>query len=196
MVVDNKNIWAYHPPTPNVGLRYQEILDIASSNNLSIWVDAKNINTSDNCNTLFTSMISLNLVKNKVLIEFPPSTDPSDEKILDCVKKFVGLGFATSYYVPSDLSENCSKHLKEINPDTAVENQDCQSIERKLNAVIESGAFTDLSFSYHGIETMNSMKFSKVLNWNTWHIEANNLSELEKNKYRMVITNNKDPNNL
>ncbi len=191
VVVEGGKISVRHPPSKNVNLGMHKILEIAERNNLSIWIDAKNIDVPENCNLLTNELEKRVKTKNRLLIEFPPNTNPDDKNLAACARKLQNMGYATSYYVPSGEAEKCAKALTSSSSEKS---QTCAILDNKLRAIVESKLFSDFSFSYHGIVAMQHFEFTSALNWNAWHIDADKITSLPSSRFKMLIPTNNDPN--
>lgn len=101
-----------HPPTPSIGLTLEKYLEQIDNPSLGLWIDFKNLNTSNNESSL-NRMLELadyyNLNKKQIIVE---SQNPM------LLQPFAVSGFQTSYYLPSHLhqlsKEELNKKIDEI----------------------------------------------------------------------------------
>lgn len=196
IVVNNDEIFVYHPPAKNTGLTLKKVFfSIHNSNINSIWLDAKNINTSSSCNKFVSYLKNNKFYKSKILLEFPSYSHSVRLDIKNCIEELKKLNnIFRSYYVPTKNLIECSKALKKnllFN-----KNSYCKALELDLMKAKNSKLFTDISFNYKGIEAIKNIHFTKEFKWNAWNLKLSELKELKKYNFRMLILNNDDPNNL
>ena len=196
IVVNNDEIFVYHPPAKNTGLTLKKVFfSIHNSNINSIWLDAKNINTSSSCNKFVLYLKNNKFYKSKILLEFPSYSHSVGLDIKNCIEELKKLNnIFRSYYVPTKNLIECSKALKKnllFN-----KNSYCKALELDLMEAKNSKLFTDISFNYKGIEAIKNIHFTKEFKWNAWNLKLSQLKELKRYNFRMLILNNDDPNNL
>ena len=197
IVVDSYgSILAYHPPARNTGLTLEQIFFALKKNDkLSFWLDGKNLDSSETCNSLLDFLSSKDYDKSRMLIEFPSGSFSAASQIHGCVDKLNVLELANlSYYVPTKEAVACSNFLK--NGKEFELTRPCQDLKKDLAAAKESNLFTDLSFDYGGIAAIEALSFSSEFEWNTWHVAPSELQSIVPSRFRMVILTNDDPNNL
>lgn len=196
IVVNNDEIFVYHPPAKNTGLTLKNVFSsIHNSNINSIWIDGKNLNTSTSCNKFVSYLKNNKFYKSKILLEFPSYSHSVRLNIKKCVEELKKLkNIYRSYYIPTKDVIECSKALKKNL--SFNKNSYCKSLELDLMEAKNSKLFSDISFNYRGIEAIKNINFTQEFKWNTWNLELSQLKESKKYNFRMLILNNDDPNNL
>jgi hypothetical protein len=178
------------PESKNVQL--SQIIDIANRKNLSLWIDAKNLNSNFNCSILADFLGETTINNKRSLIEFPSNTPLGDKGILACSHKLQSLGYRTSYYVSKDKASLCSKTLADGRQNVSDEN--CRSLQDDLENAYRSKIFTDFSFDYGVVMAMENIPVAKKLRWNTWNVQAKYFEKIHPERFDMVIMSNNDPN--
>lgn len=196
IVVNDDEIFVYHPPSKNTGLKLKNVFfSIHNSNINSVWVDGKNLNSSRSCNKFISYLKNNKFYKSKILLEFPSYSHSAKSDIKECVEELKKLNnIYRSYYVPTKDILECSKALKKNL--SFNESPYCKSLKLDLIEAKNSKLFSDISFDYRGIEAIRNLNFIQEFRWNTWNLELSQLKEIKKYNFRMLILNNDDPNNL
>lgn len=181
-----------HPPAEKVRLTLQHMIDIAQKNDLSLWLDAKNIDVSENCVILSRLLNKATLPKNKIFIEFPSTTPFDNPEIITCAKQLRKNGMKTSYYVPTNLAKECTNHLTQGRAING--NKSCKKLETLINAAHKSEIFSDISFDYSAIDAIEQIHFPLQMHWNTWNVAAKKLHEVDVKRFNRIILYNNDIN--
>ena len=188
LTIDNQKFYIFHPPRKNINFSLDEFLSV-STNAKSLWIDAKNIDNSENCNLLLNKIKKLNISdKMKILIEFPTTTNYKNEKIVSCIKNFKLFKVEVSYYISNKKINEC---LKEIN----YKNKSCEELKKEVINLDKIKLFDNISFDFKFakiIEILN-IKFDN-LNLNTWHINYEQVKNIKNKKYNFIIPYNSDLN--
>ena len=67
-------------------------------------------------------------------------------------------------------------------------------LKKILESVSESKVFSDISYDYTIAPVIDSINSSSVLTHNVWHISDDEVKNLSKGKYRLILPYNDDPN--
>ena len=185
LVITDDNYFIYHPPSKNIFFTLDDLFDNLDHAK-SIWIDAKNIN-ENNCNNFTNKIIDIKK-KIKIMIEFPSYTDLENTTIISCLKKMNMNNINASYYMPNDIIDNCLTNLSAVNVN-------CKNLINIIKNIDHRNFFNNISFDY---------KFSDILDYfgykpqnllmNTWHIEYDELTMLDLNKYNLIIPFNSNFN--
>ena len=176
----------------NNNLNIEKYLKLIENYNdeVGVWIDAKNIDKVDNCIMLYNKISEFKKKNDhiKILLEFPSETNIENIKINDCINNFKKLNIYTSYYVPTKIGNNCIK-----NSDA------CNIFYKKIKKILNSNAFTDLSFDISLLDLIVNMNIKNKIKLNIWGIEENLKidKKIKKHKFRFAIINNiNDPNSI
>lgn len=195
MVDENDNIKVYHPPIKDSGLMLLDILELSrEGKQVALWLDNKNPLTKKTCTALLNTLTTSSLPDKPILIEFPSKSYLLKKEVNQCISKLKENGFFISYYVPTHKAINCSKKI-----DSGIEFEQelsCITLRKDLLAAKNSQLYTDFSFDYRGILAIEEIDFTKELKWNTWNVKPEKYSTIQPQRFRMVILQNNDPNNL
>lgn len=194
MVVESDQLRIHHPPVPKTDILLQDIMSIADRNNLAVWIDSKNLTNIQTCSVLSDYLSNLNYKKKNILVEMPSGSYQKASELKKCTNKIRSLGNAISYYVPTEISVQCSKSLKLGFSFDSV--SVCQALNQDLEKATLSGLYSDISFDYSGIAAIQKLSYLNNYRWNTWNISPSNFDSLDTSKFRMVILSNNDPNNI
>ena len=136
LVINDNNFDVFHfPIEKKSGLKISSLIN-KSTKNLSFWIDAKNINNSDNCFKLFNFLKQNKLFYKDLLIEFPPDTDLKDKTILSCAQKMRNIGVDVSYYFDTNTGKRCLEKS----------NDDCNKISNQINIIQNNNIFNNVSY--------------------------------------------------
>jgi glucan phosphoethanolaminetransferase (alkaline phosphatase superfamily) len=193
VVVNNKDIYVYHPPEENYGLSLQTILNLAEAKETTLWLDAKNIHSNKNCQILKEQISPVAETGTKIFIEFPSLIFGSINDPEECMNSLQDLGFSVAYYIPTIASE-CAVHISK--GENISESKSCIRLQEIILWAAEKGTFTDISFDYSAYEAIVRMNRSRELKWNIWGIEPKEILELNLDEFHLIIPKNKDPNNI
>lgn len=193
-VEDNGTISIHHPPLESTGLQLKELLQIALMKNVGMWIDAKNINNPDACNRLSDQLATIDTSSTSILVEFPSTTKFDNKRLAQCAGRLKKIGAYTSYYVPTSLSTACSDNILKYD---SVKSVECKQLQEKLLKVKNSRMFTDLSFDVRGLSAMKKLQPIGEFYWNTWGVNAEELQEIDRSLFRMIIVQSSDdPNQI
>lgn len=96
-----------HPPAPSTGLSFQEYTNHISNKNISMWLDLKNLDSTNQnaiCKLIDLNLASAEINPDQVIIE---SSKPEFLRI------FQEKGYRTSYYLPVNLHQKTEEELTE-----------------------------------------------------------------------------------
>jgi hypothetical protein len=193
LVVENNELFVYHPPSKNINFTLREFLEI-SNKAKSLWIDAKNINIAENCITLhnklkeFRKIKDLNFDQKKIFIEFPPNTIFDNTLILSCMENMKLDDIDISYYIPGEDIYSCYNNLFE-------NNEICKNLIRTVSLIDEKKYFNNISFDYKFSKILDKFNFKpRNLKLNTWHISFEEVKDLDFKKYNLVIPYSSDHN--
>jgi glucan phosphoethanolaminetransferase (alkaline phosphatase superfamily) len=196
VIDENGEVFANHPPAQNTGLKLEDVFNAVKSNeNLSFWLDGKNLASRKSCSGLLSFLAIDKQRKSNLLVEFPSDSHQAKVEISDCVQDLKAQGFIrVSYYVPTKLAINCSDSLKSGKYFYDVPS--CRMLKEDLTDAYQSKLFTDISFDYAGIKAIESISITNDFVWNIWHVKTSDLPLINPSRFGMVILRNNDPNNM
>jgi len=187
LVVEDDELFIYHPPNKNINFTLDELFDFTSETK-SLWIDAKNINIPSNCNTLYKKIKDLYLHEQQILVEFPSNTPIDDISILSCINNFRSANINVSYYISNDDINNCYINLIESN-------KSCKNLIDKVSLINKKKIFNNISFDYKFSKILKRFNFKPTnLRLNTWHINFDEVKDLDLNQYNLVIPYNSSHN--
>ena len=187
LVVEEDELFIYHPPNKNINFTLDELLEL-SSETKSLWIDAKNINVAANCNTLYKNIKDLHFDLQQILVEFPSNTKIDDASILSCMNNFRSANINISYYISNEDINDCYINLNK-------NNRTCKNLINKVSLINKQKIFNNISFDYKFSKILKKFKFKPTnLRLNTWHIDFNQVKDLDLNQYNLVIPYNSDHN--
>jgi hypothetical protein len=188
IVVQADDIRVNHPPDLDIALELTEFLSWLANYKTSIWIDAKNIDSFDNCQALYDVLEANEVATNfsKVLLEFPSESIDNLSLLKPCMKAFKALGFRLSYYVPTDLGLKCRDTVSES----------CDELFAALVMLATDTEFTDLSFDNRLATLMHSKLALQKFRFNRWGVSEATGNNEELDNYGFVIFSSyNDPNN-
>lgn len=186
LVVEEDKLFIYHPPSKNLNFTLLELLEI-SKEAKSLWIDAKNINTFDNCTSLhnkikkYKKIEKLNLDQKKIFVEFPSNTSFDDISMLSCMKNMKLDSIEISYYIPGEDIDSCYNNLSKSN-------KICKKLINTVSLIDKNKYFNNISFDYKFSKILDEFNFKpKYFKLNTWHINFDEVKNLDFNQYNLVI---------
>jgi hypothetical protein len=193
LVVENDELFVYHPPSKNINFTFREFLEVSNKAN-SLWIDAKNINSADNCLTMhnrlkeFRKIKDLNLNQKKIFIEFPSNTLFDNPLLITCMENMKLDDIDISYYIPGEDIYSCYNNLFK-------NNEICKNLINIVSIIDEEKYFNNISFDYKFSKILDKFNFKpKNLKLNTWHISFEEVKDLDFKKYNLVIPYSSDHN--
>ena len=180
LVIENNEFYIYHPPSKNIGFSFDEFINV-SKGAKTYWIDAKNLQYQNNCNLFLEKLRSIKDKTKKFFIEFPSETHIKKEKILKCVINLKQENFDVSYYISNNDIESCINNL--------IKNNDaCNRLYKTVGFLDKQNIFNNISFDYKfsSIIDFYDLKF-KNLKLNTWHINYDEIKNIDFNKYNLII---------
>ena len=193
LVVENDELFIYHPPSKNINFTFREFLEVSNKAN-SLWIDAKNINSADNCLTMhnrlkeFRKIKDLNLNQKKIFIEFPSNTLFDNPLLITCMENMKLDDIDISYYIPGEDIYSCYNNLFK-------NNEICKNLINIVSIIDEEKYFNNISFDYKFSKILDKFNFKpKNLKLNTWHISFEEVKDLDFKKYNLVIPYSSDHN--
>lgn len=188
LVVDGKELQVFHPPAKPTGLSLEHVFSIAQARKTSLWIDSKNLEKPEACNTLASYLEKNHSRVGQIFVEFPWASSMHLQGLSACGQKMLALGVRTSYYVPTHFLLPCAE-----DPDTHADA--CKSAGENVLRAMRSGMFTDLSFDYAGLPAMQRMQGADRFKWNTWAIKPKEFHLLPRQKFDFIIMDTStDPN--
>jgi hypothetical protein len=188
LVVNGQSFDIYHPPLEPTGFRLEHVFDILSGRNKKLWIDAKNLNDERACSALHGYLTNRVSLLGEILVEFPPNSVDDDGKIFPCARALRGLGVRTSFYVPSEPLMECASSRAE-------RRQACSVVSDVVRNAIDSGAFSDISYSLGGHPVILGLPEARQVRWNTWGVSARQFSRLPRDDFDYIILDTEwDPN--
>lgn len=196
-----EEIFVFHAPAKNTGLtleKYFEIFDSKADGPMALWLDSKNLLSAETCDTLRRFLVDhRSNGELKILVEFPTSSISKISKLKECGSKLKRMeSVFTSYYLSTERAINCSELINNTYDIQGIDS--CTSLRQSIESAAESSFFTDLSFDYRGLKAVEavSREIDKDFKWNTWNVEPSDTKTVQDKRFRMVILQTDDPNNI
>ena len=187
LIIEDDEFFIYHPPSKNIKFTLDELFDV-SNKAKTYWIDAKNIDNSINCNILFNKIQNIKKDNVNYFIEFPSKTSLKNNDILDCIMNFKEINIDVSYYIQNSDINDCYHNLEK-------KNNSCNSLMNIVNDLDKKKIFDNISFDYKFEKIINYFNFEPLnLKLNTWHIEYEEVKNLDLEKYNLIIPYNSDHN--
>jgi glucan phosphoethanolaminetransferase (alkaline phosphatase superfamily) len=196
MVEEGEKVLVHQPHVENTGLMIEDVLSaVKAKDNLSFWLDGKNLSSSKSCKILLSFLKTHNLRESRILVEFPSGSHGARAEIGDCVNELKTIASVyTSYNVPTRHALNCSKAL--IDGKIFANESSSRALEDDLTAAKQSNLFTDISFDHGGVKAIEALRVASHFRWNSWQVKASELEAIKSSHFRMVILTNDDPNSM
>lgn len=179
VVTESGNVYVDHDLPSDSNLEASFIINNTKKNNLSIWIDAKNIDTPANCYAL-SKIINENKNKNEreILVEFPSNSIDNLDELKECIEQLQNKVNYISYYVPTAELLSCQSGNE----------SNCIALIKKLSYINRSKKFNSYSFDYRGVDFMISQKkLSSNMLYHSWGIK--NISDTRLSHITMGIVN-------
>ena len=187
LVIEEDELFIYHPPNKNINFTLDELFEF-SSEAKSLWIDAKNINIAANCNTLYKKIKDLYFNQQQILVEFPSNTQIDDVSTLSCMNNFRSANINISYYISNKDINDCYVNLIDSN-------RACKNLLDKVSLINKKKIFNNISFDYKFSKILKKFKFKLTnLRLNTWHVDFDEVKDLDLNQYNLIIPYNADHN--
>lgn len=188
VVVEGENIHVTHPPAKATGLGLVKLSQIVKGYKTAAWIDAKNINTVENCNRLHSSLKGIRDNFADVLVEFPSNSPFKNDVFNACIAKFPKIDVQTSYYLPTDKVILCAKAAGDVDKVVAA----CRELEAAAIMALASNV-QGISFDYRGVGALKFIELSGDVKLHTWGINIEeSLEDIER--FQFLIPSNGDPN--
>ena len=189
IVVDGSDIFVYHPPDKSK-LLLKDIFTFLKKKNPSYWLDAKNLNTPENCSIIFDFLNIHKDLFDKILLEFPSNSLNNFGELESCsfLKEIPSISL--SYYLPTELLIECSKEL-DLNSSNK---NNCNLLDESVKKIENTDLFSDLSFDYKGKTAVLEFFDTDKYNFNIWNIDFEDIGEVESIKIDYMIPNISDAN--
>ncbi|MDR1856454.1 MAG: sulfatase-like hydrolase/transferase [Desulfovibrio sp.] len=175
-----------HPPHPPVGLKPETIYRIAEKGDLHLWLDVKGVAKGGDCERLRRHLAEHGPRPEKTLVELPSDLDATDASLGACVRGMRDAGYSVSYYIPTEMGEDCAAGKKER----------CAALRDRVVGIASWGVFSDISFDHGIVEAVAAIPEARGLRWNTWGLTPKTLRSLPPGEdFNFVILKSKaDPN--
>jgi glucan phosphoethanolaminetransferase (alkaline phosphatase superfamily) len=188
--VEDASVNIFHPPAKNTGLTLSKALRAIGDRNTIVWLDSKNIDKEKNCSVLADEIIDDKNNNISYFVEFPSDSINNLTELSSCMSKLKRHGAYLSYYIPTRLGIKCAASEAGNSPKSPA----CNKLKKILESVSESKVFSDISYDYTIAPVIDSINSSSVLTHNVWHISDDEVKNLSKGKYRLILPYNDDPN--
>ena len=107
---------------------------------------------------------------------------------MSCINNFRSANINVSYYISNDDINNCYINLIESN-------KSCKNLIDKVSLINKKKIFNNISFDYKFSKILKRFNFKPTnLRLNTWHINFDEVKDLDLNQYNLVIPYNSSHN--
>ena len=189
IVIEDSNIFVYHPPDESK-LLLDDIVTFLNKKRPSYWLDAKNLNTNENCSIILDFLKKNRNSFNEILIEFPTNSISNVSKYESCAALKEMPFIKLSYYLSTDLLLECSNEL-EIN---SLFKKNCNLLRNNMEEINNTNLFSDLSFDYKGRKAVLEFFDTNKFNFNSWNMDFEDINSDPSIKIDFIIPNISDPN--
>ena len=181
-----------HSKKESTSLKLTDLIKIQKDKKNILWLDVKNVKSTDQCNKLSNILKNIYLKNDKInlFIEFPSQIINKISLYKECILNIKSMHFPISYYIPSNVNSKC---INEKELDISSQNR-CQYLEKILEKIYKSTLFTDLSFDFNNYEFLKNSKFIDKFVLNTWHIPDEEIASINNQSFRLVIPFNDNIN--
>jgi glucan phosphoethanolaminetransferase (alkaline phosphatase superfamily) len=169
------------------------VVEIASRNKLSLWLQVRDLKESRFCQQLLALVEPTLSAGQTVLVSLATEIDLSDRNVIGCVQTLKQKGVKTAYSLPSEQWLACAEARGRI---SSFEREACQPLYAKIDQLVLTDAFTDLSFDYQSLSVVELIVAAKTFRWNVMNVEPRQLLDLDANTFRMVGLKSRDRNAL
>ncbi len=190
--VENNYLDVTHSKKESTSLKLTDLIKIQKDKKNILWLDVKNVKSTDQCNKLSNILKNIYLKDDKInlFIEFPSQIIDEISLYKECILNIKSMNFPISYYIPSKVNSKC---INEKELDISSQNS-CQYLEKILEKIYKSTLFTDLSFDFNNYEFIKNSKFIDKFVLNTWHIPDEEIASINNQSFRLVIPFNDNIN--
>jgi hypothetical protein len=185
LTITDGKLTLYHPPAPPTGYMLQDIVTLVNNHKLALWIDAKNIDNPQNCRILEQYLATRPLPAGRVLVEYPPSSDPAHPTMIACATPMSKLGYIPAFYMPIQQSHACAFDIHQ-SPD-GKNGKNCQVIRKLLRNVHKSKIFTHITFPYYSLIAYETLEEAQNLTWNIWDVPASKVQSINPERFYMII---------
>lgn len=185
IMIDDGEVFVYHPPAINAGLTLSDALNVIGSDEKIVWLDSKNIEKNERCMILAGFISQLRADGLRFFVEFPSESVLNLTNLNPCLKKLRSLGVYISYYISTDLMARCKSELNI----SMSHSRSCLKLSGQIGKIASNKYFTDISYDYRVSDTLSHVVTggAKRLKHSIWHIGDNDILNLPRNKYRLVL---------
>ena len=189
IVIDGSDIFVYHPPDESK-LLLEDIFTFLKKKRPSYWLDAKNLNTNENCSAILDFLKKNNDSFDEIFLEFPTNFIGNVSKYEFCYSLKEIPSIRLSYYLPTDLLLDCSK---ELDMNLSIK-KNCNLLKNNSNKINNTNLFSDLSFDYKGRKAVLKFFNTNKFNLNSWNIDFEDINLDESIIIDFMIPNISDVN--
>lgn len=176
------------------------ILELAERNKLNLWINISKIKDEKICQRLIKLAEPTIVAGRQVLIALTSEADLNNPALAQCAEQFKNNSIAFAYRVPRDELQACSSPVRgrhmQGGTSTLPDEKACHVMENKIEQIVSSKIFTDLSFDDWGLAAIEKIKAAKTLKWDAQHVDAKRLLEIQPETFRMIGLLTNDPNSL
>jgi hypothetical protein len=189
MVIDGSDIFVYHPPDESK-LLLEDIFTFLKKKRPSYWLDAKNLNTNENCSAILDFLKKNNDSFDEIFLEFPTNFIDDVSKYEFCYSLKEIPSIRLSYYLPTDLLLDCSN---ELDMNLSIK-KNCNLLKNNSNKINNTNLFSDLSFDYKGRKAVLKFFNTNKFNLNSWNMDFEDINLDESIIIDFMIPNISDVN--
>jgi len=175
------------------GVAISIAVEIAYRNKLSLWLQIDDLNERRFCQQLLALIEPAISAGQTVLISLATKIDLTDPNVIGCVQTLRKKGVQTAYSLPQDHLLACSEAHALI---SSLRRVACQPLGEKIDEIVQTELFTDLSFDFHALSAIELISAAKAFRWDATNVEPRQLLDIQANTFRMVGLNARDRNAL
>lgn len=179
-------------PLTTEGLELGILLDIARRQDIGLWIDLPAIEIGEACKELSQAFEEFGIPGQKILVTFPESVKIDDPIFRGCATTLKRQGILRSLGLSNDGLSSCDQvQLKQVGE---LAQKRCQDFQGFMKSAVESDLVSDLSFDHRALEAVRRVPLATRFHWNAFNVDADFLSQIAHDTFRMVKVNARDVN--
>lgn len=175
----------------DAGLRLQDVLKLASANDMRVWMRAPDVQGVAQCEGLANALQEHGAAARSLMVEFPAGSHKHAKELKSCTSRLAELGVASSYRVADADASECARAIAAGGRVDAA--RSCTRMRKDLTAARRSRMFTDIGFDHGAVAAIEAMKAAKAFRWNTWNVAPADYSGDMSEQFTMTILRTAEP---